>query len=455
MSKKRPVRVLHIIDTLGGGGSERLVWDTVRFSDPADVKHRVVTFFPDGYFGAFVYARPLSELGAYRNQTNGGTGATNQVVGNATAPSDSSAQEPSLSPTLLPALRRLPSSWKAPLARAGNSVLSSNRRSAMRLYGPATRRILSELLRFRPDVIHVHGFYGFRYGVYFKKLFRCRLVHTVPALYSQMSEQGTGWLMTLYRRYHRLVDCFFVAEGYRSELREVGVPDEKLIGLVGTVDLEAVDAFKAESARHRSEVRAALGLPEDSLIAVSVGRLHPSKGHQFALEALPAMVEEFPNLHWLVLGEGDERPQLEARINELGLAEHAHLIGFVSEPLLFYAAADVYLRTFILESENISSFQAVAMGLPTVGFDTHRETDLIAKLGHGLLVPNKDVAALAAAVSRILSMPDRGRQMASGAREYCHQHLDVRKHVRTFTSVYSALREGNKPNFMERTTMNA
>jgi len=42
-------RVLHIIDTLGGGGSERLVWDIVRLSDPARVKHRVVTVFPDGY----------------------------------------------------------------------------------------------------------------------------------------------------------------------------------------------------------------------------------------------------------------------------------------------------------------------------------------------------------------------------------------------------------------------
>src|SRR5215212_8692233 len=65
MSSTRPVRVLHIIDTLGGGGSERLVWDIVRLSDPARVQHMVVTIFPDGYLVPFVYAEPLRELGAY------------------------------------------------------------------------------------------------------------------------------------------------------------------------------------------------------------------------------------------------------------------------------------------------------------------------------------------------------------------------------------------------------
>ena len=57
--------MLHIIDTLGGGGSERLLWDIVRLSDPERVKHRVVTIFREGYLAAPVYAEPLRQLGAY------------------------------------------------------------------------------------------------------------------------------------------------------------------------------------------------------------------------------------------------------------------------------------------------------------------------------------------------------------------------------------------------------
>ena len=65
MEETRPLRVLHIIDTLGGGGSERLVWDIVRLSDPAQVQHRVVTIFREGYLATPVYAEPLRKLGAY------------------------------------------------------------------------------------------------------------------------------------------------------------------------------------------------------------------------------------------------------------------------------------------------------------------------------------------------------------------------------------------------------
>src|SRR5436190_18247082 len=64
MENRGAVRVLHIIDGLGGGGSERWVYDIARLSDGARTCHRVVTVHPD--LGRFVYAERLGELGAYR-----------------------------------------------------------------------------------------------------------------------------------------------------------------------------------------------------------------------------------------------------------------------------------------------------------------------------------------------------------------------------------------------------
>src|SRR5438874_9202372 len=59
----RPVRVLHLIDQLDGGGAERWLYDIVRLTPKEAVQHRVVCILPDR--GDFVYAPPLSELGAY------------------------------------------------------------------------------------------------------------------------------------------------------------------------------------------------------------------------------------------------------------------------------------------------------------------------------------------------------------------------------------------------------
>src|SRR6266545_1431852 len=84
------IRVLHISDTLGGGGIERLIWDLVRLSDPQRVTHRVVTFFPDGYFGPFVYADRLHRAGAYRGPAENGTirAALSEPTQSTTGPHD-------------------------------------------------------------------------------------------------------------------------------------------------------------------------------------------------------------------------------------------------------------------------------------------------------------------------------------------------------------------------------
>jgi glycosyltransferase involved in cell wall biosynthesis len=306
--------------------------------------------------------------------------------------------------------------------------------------------IPAEFFRFKPDVVHTHGFYGFKYGLLFKHLFRRPLVHIVPALFSQMEAQGTGWLANRYRRFHRSVDCFALDAGYRNELLSIGVPANKLLDIYGTLDLDAIEAVRAEREQHRREVRRKLNLPDDAIIALAVGRLDPSKGHLYALEALPRILSQFPNVHWIVLGEGEQRRELEKRIEELNVAEHAHLIGFDPQPLPYYAAADVYLRTTTMEGENISSRQAIAMGLPTVGFDTCCETDLIATLGHGILVANADAPALADATCEILSLPDRGAALGARGIDYCKTHLGIQKHVDDLMSLYTQLNPVNPEN---------
>jgi len=423
----RPLRVLHIIDTLGGGGSERLVWDIVRLSDAARVKHRVVTIFREGYLATPVYAEPLRQLGAYGSKAE----TWNEQVRKGGLPPLSEGRS---------SVSNLPPALKKPLVSIWNFGFSHWRRvKHASEHVPSMFTIPAEFFRFKPDLVHTHGFYGFKYGLLFKTLFRRPTVHIMPALFSQMEAQGTGWLVNRYRRFQRSVDCFALDAGYRNELLSIGVPANKLLLIDGTLDLDAVASVRAERERHRIEVRQKLDIPDDAIILLSVGRLDPSKGHSYALEALPSILKQFPNVHWIVLGEGDQRRELEKRIAELGVAEHTHLIGFDPQPLPYYAAADVYLRTTTMEGENISSRQAIAMGLPTAGFDTHCETDLIAKLGHGILVPNADAAALAHATCEILSTPDRGAALGARGIDYCKTHMGIQKHVDDLMSLYDQL----------------
>jgi glycosyltransferase involved in cell wall biosynthesis len=408
---RRPVRVLHVTEDLIGGGSQRWIWDIVRLSNPRRTAHRVVAVQPD--LGRFVYGERLRQVGAF------GT------LGTAATPSPVSRRVHRL---LTVGLSRLPSPYKRQLAPVWHAAV---------VLPMALAALVREYRRFQPDVIHAHLQHGFTIGLLLKAITRRPLVHTVPSSLDHMADAGFGWIAGLYARFHPLVDRFFAA--YFDELAALGIPRAKMFPTRGAIDIPAVDALLAHRQAQRSGIRRSLGIPDESLIALTVGRLDECKGHAFTVEALPELVAKAPSTHLVILGEGSQRPLLEARLRELGVADHAHLVGFVDDPLPWYAAADIYLRTPIFEAENLSSLPALGFGLPVVGFDTAVETELIDKIGHGVLVPNRDPSALAHAAGEILASPDRGRAMGRRGAEYGRANLDIMLTVNDLQDTYVEL----------------
>ena len=389
-----PIRVLHLIDRITGYGTSKLLWDIVRLTPSKEVKHRVITLSPDK--GKWVYADRLRKQGVYRQ-----------------------APRP-----LFLKLGRRPTVW------------------FLTRYISAMWHVSKTMVLFRPDIIHVHTSYVLIIGLLLKVLLRRPVVHLVPSLFSQMVDQGKGWVPRLYSRFHSLIDCFFSGVISRDELLSVGVPASKALLVRGVIDFQEFSAVRRKRQQHHKTVRENLHLSPDALIALSVGRLDPSKGHMYALEALPALVRQFPKLHWLLVGDGKQRGDLEDRAKALGVFRHVHLLGHQDDLLPYYAAATVYLRTMIFEDRNLSCFEAMAMGLPMVGFDTGCGADLIDKVGHGILVPNESVEALLPAVAQILSLPDQGREMGSRGMEFSRVNLDFRQAIEDLTTVYKNLKNG-------------
>jgi len=84
----------------------------------------------------------------------------------------------------------------------------------------------------------------------------------------------------------------------------------------------------------------------------------------------------------------------------------------------------------------------MAMGLPIVGFDTGCGTELLKKVGHGILVPNKNVEALSTAVAQIMMLPDQGRGIGGRGIEFSQANLDIRQTIEDMTTVYRNLKYG-------------
>src|SRR5690606_22403960 len=102
---------------------------------------------------------------------------------------------------------------------------------------------------------------------------------------------------------------------------------------------------------------------------LAVGRLHPVKGFDTLIEAFAMLSNYFPTWDLVILGEGEQREPLEARIAELELQERIQMPGRVGNMADWYSQSDLYVLSSRMEGLSNSLLEAMASGLTAVAYD--------------------------------------------------------------------------------------
>ncbi len=183
-----------------------------------------------------------------------------------------------------------------------------------------------------------------------------------------------------------------------------------------------------------TEAKARLGL-EGRTVLSTFGLINKGKGIEYAIEALPPLVERYPDLLYLVLGEthpvvrqheGESyREHLIARVNKLGLQNHVRFENryLTFDDLCHYlAATDIYLTPYLGLDQIVSGTLAYALGFGKAIISTpylYAEEALADK--RGMLVNQRDSTTITAALLELLSKPAQLRQLQLAAYRYGHQ----------------------------------
>ena len=245
-----------------------------------------------------------------------------------------------------------------------------------------------------PQVVHTphgHVFYGGYYGP------------ALTAAFVRLERVAAGWT-------DRIV--VLTERGAEEHLvRGVGRPGQ-YVTIPSGVDTEALRARAPE----RGAAREALGLPPGAPVVVGIGRLVPVKGFDVLVGSISTVAARVPAVRVLLVGDGPDRPALEARARALGVSGSLAITGAAADVVPYIAAADVVAAPSRNEGMGRVLVEALALGVPVVATRVGGIPSVLDGGRYGVLVPPDDPPALAQALIGLLSDPGRRATLGQAGR---------------------------------------
>ena len=247
-----------------------------------------------------------------------------------------------------------------------------------------------------------------------------------------------------------------LVERVRALGRGGGFPHERTRVIPYGVDTETFRppaavgvAGDAEAAAWRRE----LGVPASAPLVFGLGRMATKKGFHVLLDALPRLLAEHPDVHWLLAGAGDRLQEFRRRAAELAGGGRVHLPGIVLRDRLpaLFRAADLFVLPAVHDGAgNVDGLpnvilEAMASGLPVVASAISGIPLAVVDGETGRLVPERDPVALAAALSALLADPGRRRAMGAAGRARAVERLTWEAVAARYRDGYASAIEGFTP----------
>ncbi len=148
-------------------------------------------------------------------------------------------------------------------------------------------------------------------------------------------------------------------------------------------------------------------------MVLSVQRLHPRKGLNYLIDAIPIILDEIPSAKFVIVGKGSEKIKIEKKINALRIENSVKLVGFVPESELhhYYANCDLFVLHSLYEAFGIVLLEAMACGKPVVATKCGGVPEVVINGKTGLLLPPRKPNELAGACIKILQNPEMKQKM--------------------------------------------
>jgi L-malate glycosyltransferase len=295
------------------------------------------------------------------------------------------------------------------------------------------------LRRERFQIVHTHDLYANLLGI------PAAVIARTPVIISSRRDLGHfDWYQSSRRVWLRRLQNFSaVVLTNAGAIREALIKEDHFAPEKVRVIYNGVDTgkFSAKSRDRNWLLADAVGeSAERETWIVLVGNMHSDvKGHPCLIVAAASIVHEFPQVRFLLAGDGAQRAEFERQVADAGLMRNFSFLGRRDDVPKILASCDVAVLPSKAEGLPNAVLEYLAAGLPTIASRVGGNAEIIEDGKNGILIPPQDSTALAAALLRLLRDPAFAMGLGKRGQDYVISQFSFQKLIADTDQLYSEL----------------
>lgn len=189
----------------------------------------------------------------------------------------------------------------------------------------------------------------------------------------------------------------------------------------------------------RQAFRDAHGIPDNTFVVGSVGRLSPEKNYRGLVDAFASLLQDIPNARLILIGDGSEAHPLQQQAKQLGMEHACMFLGAQTDVQAWMGAMDVFALNSFTEGLSMTLLEACACGVPSVATDVGGNREIVRTNQTGILIPGENLHALSDAMRNLYINPSLRRQMGKAAHDLVARSYSLDHMIHAYRKLYAEL----------------
>jgi glycosyltransferase involved in cell wall biosynthesis len=283
------------------------------------------------------------------------------------------------------------------------------------------------------DIIHCHQYTPWVYGVIAAAFTKTKVIFTE---HGRFYPDSSTWKRKLINPILNLFtdQVTVISKATKQALIDFENMPKKSIDVI----YNGIAPLKVELS-DISMLREELSIPENQTILGTIARFDPIKNHTMMLKAFSLVLEQQPNTTLIIVGDGEERTNIETCIYELNIQDKVILTGYQTKPQNYLALMDIYLLSSLSEGTSMTLLEAMSLSKPCVVTDAGGNPEIVINGKNGFVTQNANAIQFAQGILQLIQNPQLFTQMSRSSLIIFKENFSAHKMNLAYKQLYKQL----------------